>query len=903
MASAFAQSQIINGGSGHAVALCGKGQIFAWGQNKSNSLCLADEGADSIVAVPSLVNTGNITFTQVNGGSGDHSVALSCWGTVYCWGANDNGQCGEAPSKYSSGKMPIPVPKGETEGYNLDGTVGGDYLGNVKMVAATSGASLALLNDGCCVYWGGTDKRMPGSAFVEDSETPKYIVDENGDRLKNIIFVAGGDNGVMLIVGDSKDAKVGTLYSMGAYNGRGGDVHSKSCYPAPVEIGDGSGTKSSGEYLTNVKTCAYSDAGAMAVDADGQVYAWGNNGWWGVCGLTSMYPASSITYAEKVTSGEQKERTGEAFLTNVIQVIGGNGSATALAKDGSVLYWGSNTGAKKGGTSGGVIPNSDYATTQNTTMVGPVFANYCAGEHGNEKETRIDDAVAIGGGDLFGFVIDKAGDYYVWGTTEVPGGLGNAGTLGTGNVAEISTCLKKIEMPCETQDRYPEADLRGPRYKCPGSSDTLDCGFEPYYGTEGEYFFRWSKNGVVLNSTANILGQKPMSDAFNRPSIVVDEPGVYRVDVMYFGTNLPCDMNFDASAEVEVIDYALPIDTIWPTVECYPEGNVNKANLFVSFMVNDMYHKKGERTTWDIYESQFGDDKLATVEAEVGEKVEGWVFDTERTFLEDTTITLWIKDVTKKSDYLVKNDAVTSGSGVSSLDFEDFNSSNCSFLTFSTNSTIELGTFDMTLRTLSNLITSDAKLTASVYKTEKNTGGHDLVYVPSEKIAETTANVTVSDIQTVTVDFGGVTLPASSKGSVYMVVVTIESSDPLYALSKKVENDEVMNGSVTLIEGGKSDLGKLPTTYTTPDNKFSIFNLKLSALSDYSCGRVPICTNYVVPNLTSATAVLADDANKLVDVYSVNGVCLRRQVPMANALNGLRRGAYVVNGKTCYVNK
>ena len=43
---AFAQSMIISGGGNHAVALCSKGEIYAWGLNTYNSLCLENPADD-----------------------------------------------------------------------------------------------------------------------------------------------------------------------------------------------------------------------------------------------------------------------------------------------------------------------------------------------------------------------------------------------------------------------------------------------------------------------------------------------------------------------------------------------------------------------------------------------------------------------------------------------------------------------------------------------------------------------------------------------------------------------------------------------------------------------------------------------------------------------------------------
>ena len=86
---AFAQSMIITGGNDHALAICNKGLVYGWGYNDKGQLCLKNKSLNSktVVAEPAEVNLPQgLTFSQVTAGSGSHSVALSCHGTVYCWG-------------------------------------------------------------------------------------------------------------------------------------------------------------------------------------------------------------------------------------------------------------------------------------------------------------------------------------------------------------------------------------------------------------------------------------------------------------------------------------------------------------------------------------------------------------------------------------------------------------------------------------------------------------------------------------------------------------------------------------------------------------------------------------------------------------------------------------------------
>ncbi|MCQ2192381.1 MAG: T9SS type B sorting domain-containing protein [Paludibacteraceae bacterium] len=863
--SAFSQSMIISGGGNHAIALCSKGQIFAWGLNESNCLCLKDpaDAASGIVPSPSLVNTDDLTFSMVSAGSGGHSVALSCYGTVYCWGANAYSQCGQPASKYLAGGKPLPVKCGEAPGYDLKGNKGGDYLGGVKYITATSGASLAILEDGSCVVWGGNESSVPGEFLKEATETPVYIRDQNGEIIKNIIHVTGGDNNILFIVGDSPDAKVGTVYSMGNWNGRGGDGGAKSYIAAPVEIGDGTGTKSSGKYLTNVRTSGLSDSGGMAVDGiTGYVYAWGNNGWWGTCGKQLQYPASAITYAEKVTSGEYEEKSGEPFLTDAIQVIGGNGSAAAVTKEGNILYWGSNTGAKKGGSSGGTIPNSKYAALQNTQSIGPVYGNYCKGENGYATETRVDDAVAIARGDMFGCMVNSKGDFYVWGTTELPGGSGNAGTLGTGNVSEISTCFKKIEVNCTPQDLCPEAYMVGPRYKCPGTVDSLYSGFTPLERSEDNYFYKWTKDGVVLNtSTENSPLADRKKDKYNVITLPVLEPGKYRVDIYYVGQNVPCENCPDTYAEIEVIDMEMPVDTMQP-LSCVGKDRETAPteldNINFAFSVNNKFYKAGTKTTWVVYDAPEDGTALDTFEVLAGGDQE---FSVTGNYVKvnenlekdkpDTTYSIWIEDKTRSEGYFLENASLQKGTIPASAEYVTHNGSESCFFTFMATSNLSLGKFDLVMKSVqSNQAATNVKVDAAVYATTICTNGN-VSYLPvaTSKMGSATKTVpSVLDPTLVSLDFGGVELPVNPvRGTAYCIVVTVTSAAQVALLeTTAAKGDKIFDGAVSLVDGSVTH-SIFPEAYSKNAYNFYIHNLEFFKLTEYTCGRIELPSKYYCP--------------------------------------------------------
>lgn len=713
----FSQSMLISGGNDHGVALCNKGQIFAWGYNEGNRLGLKPPyDAQDVVTSPQLVNIPvGLTFSQVTAGSGSTNIALACTGIVYAWGENEVGTAGQ-PTTQTIVSTPMPVECGEAtdHGFDLDGVSPGKYLGGVKMVGGTTSAGMALLDDGRAVIWGGNGRYQSGPTWPllkQESPSPIYVRDKNNKILENIIHISGGDNNMLLIVGDSKDASVGVVYSLGGVNGRGQGAtqNPATFYAAPVEVIDDETIndptpKSTGKFLEKVKTTGISDKGGFAVDENtGFLYGWGGNGWNGCIGLEVQ--SDAYVYASKVISGEYATISGEAYMTNVHQVIGGNGYGACVTEDHYMLYWGVHTPNLN---NGGVVPNSTWAnkTSFNGTKTdpGPVFANYCKGEKDPNKEVRVDDAMAIGRGDLFGFMVNKDGDFYVWGNTLAPGddAPNGAGTLGLGFVGKADdpegkgyrTCLSKIELDCEPQDECPKVYMIGPRKKCPGETDSLYCGFTPITKSVRHYFFRWSLNGVVLNESnlkqaqdvANEIASTSdknavITDPWNNWIVEIKDPGTYKVEIFYIGNNVPCSNCETAEGEIEVIDMDMPIDTFITDTNCvtkdYEKNPTSNDLIKFRAVVNDKFYSAKDNVTFAAFATPTSEDTLKDINGkniiinttgaggEIEFKVTGDQIDRSLGVEtgEDTLYHVWLEDITKFETILNEVKAPTKADG------------------------------------------------------------------------------------------------------------------------------------------------------------------------------------------------------------------------------------------------
>ncbi|WP_174591557.1 RCC1 domain-containing protein [Methanocella conradii] len=238
------------------------------------------------------------------------NMALKKDGTVWTWGPNDRGQCGDGTNVSTS--TPVKV-KG------LD-----------HVIAISSGAScLALKDDGTVWTWGRNDRGQCGDGTLIDRWEPVQV-----KGLSNVTAIYGGAFAI-------KDD--GTVWTWGASildvdeNGKPIDYytrgqHKPNCKPTPFKV----------EWAKNVRSIDFSLDGSTFVKDDGTVWAWGNDMWGRLGNGRMVSPLTTPDIRYLATPVQVKG------LNNVKTVATNMLYSMALKEDGTVWAWGHNYGGQFG---------------------------------------------------------------------------------------------------------------------------------------------------------------------------------------------------------------------------------------------------------------------------------------------------------------------------------------------------------------------------------------------------------------------------------------------------------------------------------------------------------------------------------------------------------------------------
>ncbi|WP_424358872.1 RCC1 domain-containing protein [Methanocella sp. MCL-LM] len=295
----------------HELVLLSNGTVWAWGSNSCGECGQEISEDNSDFSSPKMVNSLS-DIREVSTGL-FASFALANDGTVWSWGSNIAGQLGRGfQVTYSTSDYrwkPEPIPG----------------LSNVIAIASSpQGFALALKDDGTVWAWGYNNFGQLGNGAVPIGEYAISPVQVEG--LGDVKSIAAGYKNAFAVKND------GTVWAWGS---------ASSVFP--VNDGNKAGIARLPQIvpdITDVKSMAIDDGYALLLKNDGTVWAWGSD-WRGALGINS----SKSNTPDNVITSTPIQVPG---LSDVVAIDVSNGHSVALCRDGSVWSWGANYGGQLG---------------------------------------------------------------------------------------------------------------------------------------------------------------------------------------------------------------------------------------------------------------------------------------------------------------------------------------------------------------------------------------------------------------------------------------------------------------------------------------------------------------------------------------------------------------------------
>jgi alpha-tubulin suppressor-like RCC1 family protein len=361
-------------GSDHSLALDSTGQAWAWGNNFVGQL---GNGTMTNSSSPVAVNMpGGVTFTAVVTGDGSyHSMALDHNGQAWTWGNNSSGELGDGNTSLSSVPVAVNMPAGVTFV-----TVGGG-----------SYHSIGLDGGGKAWSWGDNEEDQLGNNTTTNSLSAVRVQTPAGT---NFVAVSAGA-GYSIALDNN-----GNAWAWG-YNGNGalGDgTTNDSSVPIPV-------TMPPGVKFTAIAAHASHN---LALDTQGQIWAWGYNGDGELGDGTTTNRSVPVPLLNS---------TGVTFTAIA---AGGGGHSLALDSNGKAWAWGYNGDGELGN---GTTLNSSVPVAVSMPPATTFVVVACGGNH---------NPTFVAPGQDHSLALDSNGHIWAWGANSY-------GQLGDGNFASVST--------------------------------------------------------------------------------------------------------------------------------------------------------------------------------------------------------------------------------------------------------------------------------------------------------------------------------------------------------------------------------------------------------------------------------------------------------------------------------
>ena len=335
-----------------------------------------------------------IRFNQVSAGGEQpdvigFSVGVASDGNAYAWGNNKYGQLGQDPIKVSTQKTPTRVP--------LPDGVAADFT--YTQVAAGGAHTLAIGSNGILYSWGRNDHGQLGDGTTTDRYKPQPVSNpDTGQSFKVVHISAGAFDSAAI---DNQ----GRVYTWGCENNNYNSTIFSTASKTPTAAKDPSHPS---QTLRAVQV-SVKWSFILALDEDGNVYAWGYNTN-GQLGNGQHTGESSTTYASDPTLVKDPNDNSKSFKAT--QISAGTWHALAIGQDGSLYAWGK-------------VNDTEYLTPSTAPIRDP---------NNSSKDFK---ATQISAGTWHSLAIDQDGNAWGWGWNQY-GQTGNGNTNSQGTPTKVT---------------------------------------------------------------------------------------------------------------------------------------------------------------------------------------------------------------------------------------------------------------------------------------------------------------------------------------------------------------------------------------------------------------------------------------------------------------------------------
>ena len=341
------------------------GYLSLWGDNSSGQI-----GNDSTTDAKWPVQPDDEDDADVvdTASGGLHTIMTDINGDVYAWGENGNGQLGidSSTDKHTPEEV--------------------DEISDILAVAAGYKHSLALDKDGNVYAWGYNSSGELGIGSTSSKDTPQQIEeDDNGDDFTDIVAIAAGYSHSLALKSD------GTVWAWGDNSKGQLGIGSITDQDSPVQVKSGD-QDDDATYLTNIVAIAAGYYFNLALDAEGNIWAWGSNSN-GELGNNSSSTAKTPVEVDDID--------------DITAIAAGAYHSLAVDDDGVLYAWGDNSNGQLG-----IDDDDDQDTPQ--------------------EVEDIEDVEVIAAGCYHSLAVDEDENVWTWGDN-------SNGQLGIGSTTDKDT--------------------------------------------------------------------------------------------------------------------------------------------------------------------------------------------------------------------------------------------------------------------------------------------------------------------------------------------------------------------------------------------------------------------------------------------------------------------------------